>query len=215
MDRRSVIISALKNKMLSLHCYSHSLCVKCHTCTGTDPVPALEWWIGGRLVSLESHLPASSSLWHPSWKPADPNNPSNGISLARLSCQDPILFYAEVSLFENELHDNGASSLFVKIILFFFLFHILHFIVFTLRVDNVLFDRRTHVFMFFRWVRKEELKYQSYVVINSNILIKSQTPTVKGSMVMQASQEMSWWSGIICVAIVFFPILKESRLLVV
>jgi type 2A phosphatase activator TIP41 len=39
--------------------------------------------------------------------------------LAELSRQDPILFYAEVPLFEDELHDNGASSLIVRIVIFF------------------------------------------------------------------------------------------------
>lgn len=66
--------------------------------------------------------PASStttSLSHPSWKPADPDNPSNVIPLAELSRQDPILFYAEVPLFEDELHDNGASSLIVRIVIIF------------------------------------------------------------------------------------------------
>ena len=69
--------------------------------------------------------PASSSLSHPSWKPADPDDPSNVIPLAELSRQDPILFYAEVPLFEDELHDNGASSLIVKIVSIysFLLFH--------------------------------------------------------------------------------------------
>jgi hypothetical protein len=51
-----------------------------------------------------------------SWKPADPENPSNAIPLAELSRPDPILFYAEIPLFEDELHDNGASSLLVRIV---------------------------------------------------------------------------------------------------
>ena len=66
--------------------------------------------------------PASSSLSHPSWKSADPDNPSNAIPLAELSRQDPILFYAEVPLFEDELHDNGASSLIVRIVIISFFF---------------------------------------------------------------------------------------------
>lgn len=51
-----------------------------------------------------------------SWKPADPEDPSNAIPLAELSRPDPILFYAEIPLFEDELHDNGASSLLVRIV---------------------------------------------------------------------------------------------------
>ena len=57
--------------------------------------------------------PASTTL---SWNPADPDNPSHMIPLAELSRQDPILFYAEIPLFEDELHDNGASSLIVRIV---------------------------------------------------------------------------------------------------
>ena len=60
--------------------------------------------------------PASASLSQPSWRPADPENPLNVIPLAELSRQDPILFYAEIPLFEDELHDNGASSLIVRIV---------------------------------------------------------------------------------------------------
>jgi type 2A phosphatase activator TIP41 len=67
--------------------------------------------------------PGSSSLSHPLWKPADPENPLNVIPLAELSRQDPILFYAEVPLFEDELHDNGASSLIVRIVIIYSLFH--------------------------------------------------------------------------------------------
>ncbi|KAF8806313.1 TIP41-domain-containing protein [Phlegmacium glaucopus] len=78
-----------------------------------------------------------TSLSHPSWQPADAENPSNVIPLAELSRQDPILFYAEVPLFEDELHDNGASSLIVRIRVMPTSLFILS--RFTLRVDNVLF----------------------------------------------------------------------------
>ncbi|CAA7260129.1 unnamed protein product [Cyclocybe aegerita] len=50
-----------------------------------------------------------------SWKPADPEDPSNTIPMAELTRPDPILFYAEIPLFEDELHDNGSSSLLVRI----------------------------------------------------------------------------------------------------
>lgn len=79
--------------------------------------------------------------------------------MAELTRPDPILFYAEIPLFEDELHDNGSSSLLVRIVSNFdWLYHIVchtdpyaqrvmptcFFILsrFTLRVDNVLF--RTH-----------------------------------------------------------------------
>lgn len=50
------------------------------------------------------------------WQDANPDNPSHTIPLAELTRQDPILFYAEIPLFEDELHDNGSSSLLVRIV---------------------------------------------------------------------------------------------------
>jgi type 2A phosphatase activator TIP41 len=91
------------------------------------------------------------------WVPADADNPAHAIPLAELTRPDPILFYAEVPLFEDELHDNGSSHLLVRVVRSFFSFLIYLifngiqrvmptciFILarFTLRVDNVLF--RTH-----------------------------------------------------------------------
>ncbi|PPQ79507.1 hypothetical protein CVT25_003388 [Psilocybe cyanescens] len=78
-----------------------------------------------------------SNSEHVSWKAADPENPSNAIPMAELSRPDPILFYAEIPLFEDELHDNGSSSLLVRIRVMPTCFFILS--RFTLRVDNVLF----------------------------------------------------------------------------
>lgn len=50
------------------------------------------------------------------WVTADPTNPQHAIPIAELSRPDPILFYAEIPLFEDELHDNGASHLLVRIV---------------------------------------------------------------------------------------------------
>ena len=50
------------------------------------------------------------------WQPADRHNPKHTIPLAELTRHDPILFYAEIPLFEDELHDNGASHLLVRIV---------------------------------------------------------------------------------------------------
>jgi type 2A phosphatase activator TIP41 len=50
------------------------------------------------------------------WTPADPANAQHAIPIAELSRPDPILFYAEIPLFEDELHDNGASHLLVRIV---------------------------------------------------------------------------------------------------
>lgn len=51
-----------------------------------------------------------------SWNPANCDDPTHVIPIAELSRQDPILFYAEIPLFEDELHDNGASHLIVRIV---------------------------------------------------------------------------------------------------
>ncbi|RDB19880.1 TIP41-like protein, partial [Hypsizygus marmoreus] len=76
----------------------------------------------------------------PSWIPGDPEDQSHAIPLAELTRPDPILFYAEIPLFEDELHDNGSSNLLVRIRVMPTCIFILA--RFTLRVDNVLF--RTH-----------------------------------------------------------------------
>lgn len=47
---------------------------------------------------------------------ADPEDKTQSIPLAELTRPDPILFYAEVPLFEDELHDNGASSILVRVV---------------------------------------------------------------------------------------------------
>ncbi|KAG8926657.1 hypothetical protein FRC02_008759 [Tulasnella sp. 418] len=71
------------------------------------------------------------------WVPADPENRSHVIPLDKLARKDPILYYAEVRLFEDELHDNGSSQYIVRIRVMPTSFFILA--RFTLRVDNVLF----------------------------------------------------------------------------
>ena len=52
----------------------------------------------------------------PFWNPADPDNSLHSIPMAELTRPDPILFYAEIPLFEDELHDNGSSNLLVRIV---------------------------------------------------------------------------------------------------
>lgn len=88
------------------------------------------------------------------WHIADPENTSHAIPIAELTRQDPILFYAEIPLYEDELHDNGSSALIVRIVREVHHGHMVRsnfpvqrvmptciFILsrFTLRVDNVLF----------------------------------------------------------------------------
>lgn len=50
------------------------------------------------------------------WNTGNPANPAHLIPIAELTRPDPILFYAEVPLFEDELHDNGSSTLLVRIV---------------------------------------------------------------------------------------------------
>jgi type 2A phosphatase activator TIP41 len=50
------------------------------------------------------------------WVPGQFTNTQHTIPIAELSRPDPILFYAEIPLFEDELHDNGASHLLVRIV---------------------------------------------------------------------------------------------------
>ncbi|KAF8318260.1 type 2A phosphatase activator TIP41 [Clavulina sp. PMI_390] len=73
----------------------------------------------------------------PRFVPGDPSNTSHRIPIEELSRPDPILFYAEIPLFEDELHDNGAASYMIRARVmptsFFALAR------FSLRVDGVLF----------------------------------------------------------------------------
>jgi len=78
--------------------------------------------------------PSSTEL---AWQLADLENESHTIPMAELTRQDPILFYAEIPLFEDELHDNGSSDLLVRIRVMPTCIFILARL--TLRVDNVLF----------------------------------------------------------------------------
>ncbi|EKM59740.1 uncharacterized protein PHACADRAFT_170338 [Phanerochaete carnosa HHB-10118-sp] len=87
-------------------------------------------------TTYPGHNPSSSSS-SITWNEADSENPQHEIPLAELTRQDPILFYAEIPLFEDELHDNGASHLLTRIRVMPTCFFILS--RFTLRVDNVLF----------------------------------------------------------------------------
>jgi len=68
---------------------------------------------------------------------ANPENPSHRIPTEELSRPDPILFYSEIPLFEDELHDNGTASLLTRVRVMPTSFFILS--RFFLRVDGVLF----------------------------------------------------------------------------
>lgn len=63
-------------------------------------------------ITSEIESPTHSILW----SDANSENPLHSIPLAELTRPDPILFYAEIPLFEDELHDNGSSGLLVRIV---------------------------------------------------------------------------------------------------
>lgn len=46
--------------------------------------------------------------------PADSANPNHRIPVEELSRPDPILFYTEIPLFEDELHDNGTAMFSIR-----------------------------------------------------------------------------------------------------
>lgn len=62
------------------------------------------------------HTEPEESRFVPSWTSSDETDPAYNIPIAELTRPDPILFYAEIPLFEDELHDNGSSALIVRIV---------------------------------------------------------------------------------------------------
>jgi len=101
----------------------------------TSPTKPYDWTY---TTTYGGHLSVPSDKW--SWEPADPENGSHCIPMDELTRPDPILFYAEIPLFEDELHDNGSSDFLIRIRVMPTCIFILSRL--TLRVDNVLF--RTH-----------------------------------------------------------------------
>ncbi|KAJ1308905.1 hypothetical protein OPQ81_004590 [Rhizoctonia solani] len=92
-------------------------------------------WTYTPLYSGHTSLP--SGLDNDGFGPANPENSHHEIPIAELQRPDPILFYAEIPLYEDELHDNGLSILTIRIrVMPGSLFVLLRF---TLRVDDVLF----------------------------------------------------------------------------
>ncbi|KZW04364.1 type 2A phosphatase activator TIP41 [Exidia glandulosa HHB12029] len=82
------------------------------------------------------HEPDSSTLTL-DWRPADANNPAHTIPMSELTRRDPILYYAHTTLYDDELHDNGESSVLARVrVMPTFIFVLVRF---CLRVDNVLF----------------------------------------------------------------------------
>lgn len=83
------------------------------------------------------HTSVPKGLDNDGFVPADPENPQHEIPIAELQRPDPILFYAENPLYEDELHDNGLSIFTIRIRVMPGSLFILS--RFTLRVDDVLF----------------------------------------------------------------------------
>ncbi|KAJ7853863.1 type 2A phosphatase activator TIP41 [Mycena leptocephala] len=110
----------------------------------TVPTKPYDWTYTTTYAAIQGWTPTPQVEEEPpkpwAWVPADADNPAHAIPLAELTRPDPILFYAEVPLFEDELHDNGSSHLLVRVRVMPTCIFILA--RFTLRVDNVLF--RTH-----------------------------------------------------------------------
>ncbi|KAG5639672.1 hypothetical protein H0H81_005855 [Sphagnurus paluster] len=80
----------------------------------TVPTKPYDWTYTTTYMGHE-HSGAVSEGRSVTWATADHAIPSHAIPMAELTRPDPILFYAEIPLFEDELHDNGSSSLIVRI----------------------------------------------------------------------------------------------------
>lgn len=107
--------------MNSSHCISISFTLTAWYRTGPDsslpmpetvPTKPYDWTY--TTTHPGTALPAENSDFN--WKPADPENQAHSIPMAELRRPDPIMFYSEIPLFEDELHDNGSSNLLVRIV---------------------------------------------------------------------------------------------------
>lgn len=78
----------------------------------TVPTKPYDWTYTTVYAGHEDENVDSQSMF----APADADNPAHTIPIAELMRPDPILFYAEIPLFEDELHDNGSSHLLVRIV---------------------------------------------------------------------------------------------------
>jgi type 2A phosphatase activator TIP41 len=76
----------------------------------TEPTKPYDWTY---TTTYGGHVEGQETT---SWEVQDRENSSYGIPIAELTRPDPILFYAEIPLFEDELHDNGASHFLVRIV---------------------------------------------------------------------------------------------------
>ena len=77
----------------------------------TEPTKPYDWTY---TTTYSGHPDAEEPATE--WVAQDPTISNYGIPIAELTRPDPILFYAEIPLYEDELHDNGASSYLVRIV---------------------------------------------------------------------------------------------------
>ncbi|KAI0029038.1 type 2A phosphatase activator TIP41 [Vararia minispora EC-137] len=75
----------------------------------TEPARPYDWTY---TTAYGGHVADAGACIGTAWADA---HGQHAIPVAELTRPDPILFYAEVPLFEDELHDNGASHLLVRI----------------------------------------------------------------------------------------------------
>lgn len=87
----------------------------------TVPTKPYDWtytttYPGHQVFTADEESQSAATCSEIKWILADPENSTQTIPLAELTRPDPILFFAEVPLFEDELHDNGSSGLLVRIV---------------------------------------------------------------------------------------------------
>ena len=76
------------------------------------PIKSYDWTY---TTAYEGHAcPESPKVIR--FQDADHSNHSHSIPMDELARHDPILFYSQTLLFEDELHDNGSSSLLVRLV---------------------------------------------------------------------------------------------------
>lgn len=92
----------------------------------TSPTKPYDWTY---TTTYAGHFIAADKF---SFTVGDPENAQHAIPIAELTRQDPILFYAEIPLYEDELHDNGMSQVTIRVVCLNFphsLFHYAQFVV--------------------------------------------------------------------------------------
>lgn len=78
----------------------------------TVPTKPYDWTY---TTMYEGHTPEGSGD-NIKFTRADRSNPGHLIPMDELQRRDPILFYGQTLLFEDELHDNGSSSFLIRLV---------------------------------------------------------------------------------------------------